>query len=208
MALSNLGTRSKIASLTEGSVESDELELWYEYSRLTALESYDWSFARKRVALALHSDDPPEDIWAFRYQYPADCVTARKIENPNGMDADAVPFEIETSDDGSEKTILTNMEDAVLVYTFDQQDTSLYRPFFVKMFSYVLAHEVAIALTGKLSIKQAMAEAVSAFVRAAPAADGNERVGRKPRDAEWIRFRTSNSGTIGQDWEALPDAEN
>jgi hypothetical protein len=189
MALSNIGTRSTIASFDENSTEAKECKLWYDFSRTQALEAFDWSFARRRLALALHGDDAPEMRWSFRYQYPANCIAARYIENPLGPTADAVPFEIELSEDGNTKSLLTNQEDAVLVYTSDMTQTTMYTSHFVETLSHLLAFHIAIQLTGKRSIKSDMAQMYSALLRAAPAQNANERVGAPPREAEWIRSR-------------------
>ena len=68
-ALSKLGRKSNIESLTEDSAEAGEVNLWYDFCLDMALASYDWSFARKRVALATHSSTVPTE-WAYAYQYP------------------------------------------------------------------------------------------------------------------------------------------
>ena len=190
MALSHVGTKSTIESLTEDSAEAHECDLWYDYCRLQALEAYDWNFARKRQTLALHSDDPPEGVWGFRYQYPADCVALRNIVNPLGPDADAIPFEVEMNDTGETKTILTDMEDAVMAYTFNQSVTVMYSPFFVMTFSYLLAHHIAFSLTGKTKIRDTMIGIYDNLILTAPAHNANERVGKPPRDADWIRGRS------------------
>jgi len=189
MALSNIGTKSEIASLDENSVEAKQCKLWYDLSRKQALEAFDWGFARKRLTLALHADDAPEDRWAYRYQYPADCITARYIENPGGPTADAVPFEIELSDDGSTKSIVTDMEDAKLIYTFDQQQTGIFSLHFVETLSHLLASHIALKLTGKRSIKGDMIQAYRSLIRVAPAQNANEQIARAPREAESIRAR-------------------
>ena len=142
MALSHVGAKSTIEAIGEASTEGRVIDLWFEFSRKQTLEGHDWNFARKRRTLTTHAEDPPEGVWGFRYVYPGDCVAARKIENPtasaplvwiqNFTDpetrGDAIPFEVEMNDAGNEKTILTNLDDAKLVYTFDQTDAGVYSP--------------------------------------------------------------------------------
>jgi len=95
-ALGNIGARDSIESFDEASTAARQAKLWYDFSRVQALEGFDWSFARKRQALALIEEVPTGDPvayeWAYRYQYPSDCVSARYIVNPAGKDADAVPL--------------------------------------------------------------------------------------------------------------------
>ncbi|KKK98232.1 hypothetical protein LCGC14_2644810 [marine sediment metagenome] len=202
MALSHVGTKSHIESLSEASPEAKECSLWYDFSRLQILAAYDWSFARLRTQLALHSDTIPTTsntplagVWGFRYQYPANCLAVRKIQNPNAPPDDALPFEIELSLDGHEKTILTNEEDAVCVYTFDQKSVNLYSGAFVSTFSHLLAAHIAYALTGKNTIVQRELQIYSNLLIGAGSIDANEGVSPPPRDTDWIRAR----GTIGSE---------
>jgi hypothetical protein len=189
MALSHIGASSAIENLSENTAEAQATDLWYDFSRLQTLEAFDWSFARKRQALALHPEDAPDGIWTFRYQYPADCVAFRKIQNPLGPEADAVPFEIELSSDGLTKTILTDCEDAIGVYTMDLETTSLFSAFFVEALSFMLAHHIAYSVTGKRSLRQDMLNTFNEYILRAPAQNANEAVDRPERDAVHIRAR-------------------
>jgi len=205
MALSHIGARSRIESLTENSNEAKEVNLWYDFARKQVLEVFNWNFASKRLTLALHGDDPPEGVWAFRYQYPSDCLVARNIENPRipvratgflgksfdeltGLQFNAVPFEVEIAPEGT-KSILSNLEDAVLVYTFDQTATALFSELFIEAFSRALASKIAFSLTGKQSISTEQLQIFFLVVGRAGASNANEQVEPPPRDAEWVRNR-------------------
>jgi|TARA_Y100000310_G_scaffold171987_2_gene172108 hypothetical protein len=189
LALSNLGARSSIESFTEETAEANEADLWYNFSREAVLAAYDWSFARKRLTLASHSEDPPDGVWAYRYQYPADCLVARYLVNPAGSGADAVPFEIEADSTGETKTILTDLDDAVLVYTWKLEITDLFSPHFVLCLSFLLAHHMALALTGKKAIRDDMLNRFLLLLLQADAQNANEMVDKPPREAESIRAR-------------------
>lgn len=191
MALSHIGANSTIESLTENSAGAKQVNIWYQYARRQSLAAFDWNFARKRLLLALHSEAAPSGDWSFRYQYPADCLVARAIVNPSGWTNDAVPFQVETNSTGDVRTILTNMEEATLAYTFDQQDTTLFSEFFVELLSYNLAAKIAQPITGKVQLKQLMMQTYQQMLAVAPAQNANEGVQRGPRDAEWIRARGS-----------------
>lgn len=188
MALSAIGARSTIASLNENSSEGAACKLWYDFSRLQTLAAYDWSFARKRVALTESTDDPVEGVWLYRYIIPTDCVAMRYIWNPLGRAADAVPFDTELSDDGT-RTILTNMEDAILVYTSDVSSLSLFTPFFIDALATYLGFRICVTITGDLNKRNAMAQQFVSMMRVAPSQDANESMDEAPRDAEAIRAR-------------------
>lgn len=207
MALSHVGTRSNIESLAEEvSTEADICRLWFDFSRTQTLEAFDWNFARKRVTLTTHGEDPPEGVWGFRYVYPGDCVSARKLENPTGTVAgqtgrwisdfstpevrgDAIPFEVETNDAGDEKTILTNLSDAKLVYTFEQKNMNLWSPMGIEAIALALASHIAFILTGKVKLAQNIATTFQNIMLLAPASNANEMVERPPRESEWVRGR-------------------
>ncbi|KKN29916.1 hypothetical protein LCGC14_0839150 [marine sediment metagenome] len=196
MALSHVGAKSAIESLDEKTAEATQARIWYDYSRRVVLEAHNWHFARKRVTLALHGDtisetstDPMAGVWGFRYQYPPDCLVARKIQNPNAPPDDAVPFTVEGSLDGKEKTILTSMEDAVLVYTWNLENTDMFSSLFVLAMSHLLAHHVAYSLTGSRRIKVDELKIFQGLVPLATGVDANEGVDPPPRDTDWIRAR-------------------
>ena len=192
MALSHIGTKSRIESLTELSNEANAINLWWDFALSECLEAYDWSFARTRTpqgnSLALDGDVPPDE-WMFRYQYPSDCIKARHIWNPDGPQADAVPFELELNSKNV-RTILTNMENPILVYTKLVTDVTLFIPIFISMLSRAIASHIAFTLTAQQKIVDAQVTQFAALLRAAPAVDANERVPPPPREAEWIRGRT------------------
>ena len=188
MALSHIGSSATIENFDEESIEAKQLKLWYDWARIQTLMALNWNFARKRMSLAPHSDAPPSE-WAFRYQYPADAVAIRYIVNPAGKQADAIPFEIELDSGGNTKSVVTNMAEAEVVYTYDLSTTSLFSPMFINALSFILGSMVAFALTGKLSIVDRCNQQAARMLRAAQAFDANEHVGEPPRDTEWIRER-------------------
>jgi len=190
MALSNIGADSTIESMTEDSAGAKECDLWYHFSRLQALAAADWSWARRRLTLSTHGDDPPSGVWAYRYQYPSDCVKFRKIQNPAGEKADPIPFQIEAAGTNFDtRSILTNLNEAVGVYTFDQSQTAMFSEFFVEMFSFALASHIAFAITGKKEIRTEMIASFQSMSRVALASDANEQMEDQPRDADYIRGR-------------------
>jgi len=189
MALSHIGANSSIESLSEASAEAQACDIWYDFSRTQTLEANNWNFARKRLTLVTHADDPPSGVWAYRYQYPSDCVMIRRLQNPSGDVADITPFEIEMDDSNTGKTILTDLDEAVAVYTFDQEDTNVFSPFFVEMLSLALATHIVFTLTGKGDLKNNLTDNFINMSRVAPSLNANEEKSPAPRDAPWIRGR-------------------
>ncbi len=188
MALDYIGADATIESLTEASPTARICNRWYEWSRVQTLEAYNWNFARKRKALALLETQPYDD-WAYRYEYPSDCIRAREIVNPAGQGADVVPFSVVSGDDGAATTILTDMDEATLVYTFDVADPSRFTTLFVDALAWRLASRIAFSLTGKADLARFALQSYQAHVAQAAGANASEGFERGPRDAAWIRGR-------------------
>ncbi len=190
LALIKIGSRNVIGSLSENSPEGRALSSWYKISLAQTLESFNWNFCRKRLLLEVHADDPPPD-WGFRYKWDSSMLILRELYNPLGPNADAIPYTVEMSDDGS-KSILTNLEDATMIYTRDVTDDSfvtLYPPSFINAFTSALAANIAFTITGSQAIAQAKQQEFVYFVRNAAGMDGNQVIADKPREAEAIRGR-------------------
>jgi len=197
MALGHVGARHPIEDLdTDSSPEAAACRLWYDYARKQVLQAYDWSFARMRVAATLHADtisetdgQPYTGTWGYRYIYPDNCEAMRKVQNPVAPPDDAIPFAVELNLAGNEKTVLTNQESAVFVYTFDQELAELFSPAFVSALSHLIGHYIAFAVTGKRSISNDMLKKYNRLVGAAGDHDANQGVEEPMRDAEHIRAR-------------------
>lgn len=187
-ALSKTGSDSTIESLTEGSAEAQSANLWFEHSRNQTLAAFKWSFATKRATLAAHAEDPPDD-WNFRYVYPADCLQMRFIQNPAGKGADPIPFEIEIALNGT-RSILTDAEEAIGIYTKDVTDTFLYPSYFIEIFATILASHIALDLTGSPTLANYLEDRARIMLVFASSVDASEKQEEKPRDADWIRGRT------------------
>lgn len=187
LALSHLGVNG-IESFTERSVEARTMKQFYDTCRREVLERFDWSFARKRVALALHPEAAPAGMWEFRYTRPADCVEFRRIQNPLGEQADPVPFRQEAAEDGS-LCILTDLDQAIGIYTYDCQIVEAFTTSFGVALSHCLAWRTGFALTKKRSIADYQGQVYANMIRAAAGQNANAATPPPPVDAIWIRSR-------------------
>ena len=198
LALLRLGTRSTIASLTEGSVEANACNIAYPLIRDALLASHRWGFATRRTQLAVLGAPPPP--WAFCYAFPTDCLAPHELYRPIPR-LPVIPFEVSGSTDplgNPIKVILTNWAQAMLVYTAHVTSPNLFAPHFIEALSWMLAAELATALTGDTNLAQYSAQMASSAVAAARARDANDDSKPQDRPAEWVRAR----GTVGDhlDW--------
>ena len=187
-ALSLAGASSTIQSLDERSAEAVKCRPFMQVVRRQTLEAFDWNFARRRKALALHGDAPPEDMWALRYAWPDGCVQFRRIQNPLGEDADPVPYTVELSDNGAEKTILTNLEEAIGIWTMDVLDLSLTTAHFQTTMACLLGSFIAMPTSKNPGIKRDLLGQYNYMIGVAPAFNANESSAAE-KFPDWITQR-------------------
>lgn len=96
-ALAQIGTRSKIASLDDGSAEAQYINLLYGPIRDFLLVDGDYDFALTHVGLVAITTPPPFP-WAVAYEYPvgAEALRIRQLipENYDPLDPRPVEWNI------------------------------------------------------------------------------------------------------------------
>jgi hypothetical protein len=183
LALTRLG-HSNVQSLTEESEESRKCSMLYDRIRRTALRAHPWNFATTTVALApLEGDDVLYD-WDYVYQLPADQLRLLYIVDPSDKDNFKIPFEVRSGG-----VLLTDQEDARIRYIKDVSDTSAFDEQFIEAFSYRLAADLAMPLTGKAEYANAMNSLYNTTVRAAMASDAKERRRENKANRDFIDAR-------------------
>ena len=220
LALSAMGTRSSIASLTEGSTESRALNQHYQQARAGIMTGVHWNFARKQAQLALLKDATQGQAvpvpWTYEYAYPADCLQGRYILPQLQANTSGVPgafpvqsvasgpvyFIIATDTDANgndQQVILTNQQQAIFVYTKDITNEGLFSPDFVTAFYYYLASRACKQLTGDKQLAVDLFKMADQITRDARVSNGNEGLTIIDVVPDWIRVRG-----YGNDWSYPP----
>lgn len=187
LALGHLSVNS-IESFTERSVEARAMKKWYDVCRREVLERLDWSFARKREALVLHPEAAPDGQWLFRYRRPASCIEMRRLQSPLGVTADPPPFAQEAATDGS-LTVLTDLEQAIAIYTYDCQTVEAFTASFGIALSHCLAWRSGFELTKKRSIATDQGQIYASMFRSAAGQNANAATAPERADAIVIQAR-------------------
>jgi hypothetical protein len=206
LALSHIGERSDIASIDppEASVEAQLCARFYPMTRKTLLAMHPYSFATKRVTGAdlSPSNDVPE-AWTYAYGLPAGVIKIVGVYDPGEWRdetyADHIAYEI-GSDSTGPRVIYSNVENAVIRYTFDQTDSTVYPPLFVEAFSWLLAGRLAgpiIKGTEGMRVGQAATQQGMAWAMKAAAEDANQSASRRIQMddrhmAPWMGQRSSS----------------
>jgi len=190
MALSHIGVSANLENLSERTPETAQINTWIDTSRIETLEAYNWNFARINGALAAHSEAPPEGQWAYRYQYPFQCLKMRKLWHPSidPRRTNAIPYEVELSPNRS-KSIVTNLPEARGQWTTDVEELVLWTSSAIEAFSRMLASHIAAALVTQKNVATDQLSLFSIVIARAAAMDANEGVETEPRDAPWIEAR-------------------
>lgn len=158
MGLSHLGSDAIVTSISppDGSVEAGHCARFFPIARAELLDSFAWTFAKKRVALAATTN--PSTVWGYAYAVPSDCMNALRVLNsftlldygflpyygfvtPSELavfnERGSADFEIEGN------VLLANEPAAVLLYTIDVIDPSKFSPSFVAALGYLMAAYLA-----------------------------------------------------------------
>lgn len=221
MALDTIGSRSTIASLGEGSTESNAISRHWNNALDSVLRAAHWNFARKQIPLTLLQDGTeggtPPTPWLYEYAYPSDCVLMRylmptiqvtpvagSVSQPSPVAAigPTVRFLLSTDNDASGNpvpVILTNQPQAVGIYTFRNTNTSMWDPLFVQCFAAYLGARICITLTGDKNMMKMALTLADQYSRDAQAKNGNEGITVIDSTPDWMRVRGYAS-----DW-AYPD---
>ena len=197
---------------TDATEDANLARRYFDVSRKAELETYDWSFARRFQVLPAASDEPQEP-WSFAYVLPADVLAVRGIQRVRGSAPDRrIAYELAASADGNQALVLTDQPDAVLRYTFDQENTAVYTTNFVLALAHRLASYVGYSRTRKLNIMEAQLGLAAQARAVAQGADANAGQVEKPEPAApWTLDRDRGAvehSTGRQGWRAYPDALN
>lgn len=173
LALSAMGTRNRIASPTENSAEAKECLLWYDHVRKQVLSAAPFQEARANSRLALQAErDPdadwtdadPDPGWQFAYAAPSDMLRPRSLTTYGS-------FILSTRN--NQNQIVTNEENAILVYTKDIDNIPLWSPPLQNAIMMALGSAICLKLGGKLDRAQLLASRANEAVFQARVTEGN-----------------------------------
>ena len=215
-ALSEIGTRSTISSLTDGSTEAVACSIWYDTTRKQLLRKARWGFARTQATLTQVGDLYPDNTSPFpelyAYTYPPNCLQLRYIicqptyvtatggafvntgnwESGWGQPSRNNRFIVHLQTDGSgnqSKLVLANIYNALAIYTADVQNTEFFDELFTQALVSALAFRLVIPLSGNVGMRNEFAQAATEAILEARAADGNEAISSTDHTPDWMKTR-------------------
>ncbi len=153
--------------------------------------------------------------WQYEYAWPQDCIRLRRVLNPfipqqpgqvvpmwpgitgaplmfPPMLDNRVPYQISLDRDSTGnqiKVILSNIENALIVYTALVDNVNLWDDEFSEAFVFMLASHLVGALIGDKQLDKALYEKAAQLAVTARAVDGNEQPVSPNATPDWIRVR-------------------
>lgn len=186
LALQHVGDRFDISSMTEVTPEAEQVNLIFNDTRDALLRQHPWNFAKKFLSPATLTGTVPGG-WTFMYLYPTDAVRILGITNPLGRGMTPIEFEIARY--GTNRVVLTDQEDAELIYTARITTTEDFDPEFVMALSYQLAAKLAMPLTGDRGIAGELEKLATIYCNSAWETDASEGIEPAKPEADWITAR-------------------
>ena len=168
LALSHIGHKSPIASLTEKSTEAKTCSLHYNQVLGILLQSFPYQFSERKISLAEVDNDWPER-YAFAYSKPSDLLAIRRILPI--IDIANTPTPISYSFRSNK--IYCDHSPARLSYSAFVDDPTIYPPLFVEAFSWALALRLSYVITKEVRLQNMAKVEAEAKTKAAQASDAN-----------------------------------
>lgn len=191
LALGMVGQRQLIDDIDEETDEAQACKLFYGPARDECLGAFMWSFATKRAALALSTEE--RTGWDLAYVAPPDMLLEGRRYVWDGSRATPVdlriPNSIELNDAGDGYLLLTDEPDAELIYTAQLNAVALWSNAFVRAVAARLAVDLALMLPVKPELARLLEPRAQVALHKAAALDANASTPDAEPESESIRVR-------------------
>jgi hypothetical protein len=151
IALTRIGQET-INALDEESTEAKKCNVIYDALRRETLRTHSWAFASKIRSLVKSATDTVPG-WEYAYIYPKDCLYVQKVYSIAG-NKELAEFRKIHSNVGTYLVLVTNVDSAVMEYTADVTDSTLFDSLFVSALAWNIAANLAQSLTADAQIIQ------------------------------------------------------
>lgn len=213
LALLRVGQRQTIDSLNEATEPAQLCSVLYPAARDALLCRHPWRWATRHQVLAELTET--RSGWAHVYALPTDCLEPRYIFSGirpgqgavplssadllgvtavsmlpaiNGR-ATQIPFSVEASVDGARRVLVTDWDDAELVYTAALEVVPVFPPLFCDALAWRLTADLALSLAVKPALAEAAEKYAAQALGRAAAADLNAAQPDPRPDSSYIAVR-------------------
>lgn len=143
----------------------------YEPMLHEILRDHAWSFATRQTVLAASAVE--FDDYEYTYSYPPDCLYIQRVLDSDSGD-NAYEYVVRT-DDGDERVICTDVDEAMIRYTMRAETPNIYDPTFISALLWRLKSEFARMLNSDSNLATTALDMYMQTIRRAKALDANEQ---------------------------------
>lgn len=224
---------------SDGSTEGNVASILYVPKIQALERAAHWNCTRKQIFMTMlkaavingvASDKPPPYPWQYEYLYPTDCIKARYVmpyvnqmlginpplttnfyNSPPYFLGPPVKFAVATDivDGKNTRVILSNQENAILVYTSDVNQTpDMWDPHFLGAATSFLGAWFANALTRNTQLYHDQTATAKEMIAQARISDGDEGLTSADHLPDWMQVRGFtgdflNAGILYQGWDTI-----
>jgi len=202
-ALQLIGTRTTVASMAEVSTEAIQANLVYNAVRDWCFGISNWNFARKVATLVVAksltpppgtwTSTAPQPPWLYEYKLPTDFIRAVYLTNSASADnkysgePQRFSFGNDTISAIQQQVILTNATPAILVYTSQVTDPTLWPWYFERVVVSTLAWTLSNTLSGDKDLVTYLDGVATRFITIADLKNREEPLAIDDTTPEWIQ---------------------
>jgi len=202
-ALRRIGSRPLTLFGTDGTKEDDACATFLTEAVKTTLKLYNWTFATRRSQLTAHGTAP---AWGYDYAYllPTDfihLITAHPSDNQRSKIRD---YLIEMHEDASsadlKQAIYTNTNLCYIRYVAYHVKFDEMSPDFVDLLAFVLARDLAAALSISISEQQISDDIFKRLFTKATSRDAMQQPLEPRPPGSWAQSRSSRGRWSDEIW--------
>lgn len=196
LALHSIGVTDRIGDIYEGSLYSKIFLDLYSQTRDELLRKYSWGFAERNLDMVLLKSAPqfgylpsspwtsayPPIPWLYEYAYPGDCLKVRSIKALSLILPvfDPQPQVFSVINDSAlsppAKAICCNVANAILTYTGQVTDVTIWEPLFIETLVDSLGSKISMSLS-RISQGQSETKKIEASEESADASMADINLG-------------------------------
>lgn len=191
LALGRIG-KFPIMNFNERTNEAANCKIHYPFAVLETLCAFDWPCARKYRTLTLYDEIDMVHDWLYAYSVPPDCLTVQSLSHSGQETSPIFALYMHPDPDRTEQILLTNREDAILIYTTQTITANRFTPDLASAIAWNLAAKVAMPITRDKAMQDIALKQYKEALSGAQTSSANEEPEHFTEPTpDWITDHTS-----------------
>lgn len=189
LALRHLGM-NKILALDESTPSAIVMDDFWDMCQDSVFEDHNWSFAQVQESLVESSTTVPFG-WIFAYDHPTtNCAAVWAVFNEGTYnEKDSQDFDTYYMTENAARVLVTDLEDAIVEYTYKITDTTSWSAQFCRAMSYLLAASACHLLTGDAEKGMKLMQIYSAMIGEVKRLDASKQTKKAKFTSKYVNSR-------------------